>query len=970
MHMANLDLQAKALTDADLDPNATHGRRIEILKQLLEISGSYDQTVGYQNQRIIERDRFNDSRHRELTARRSSLQNERLALGREIAQLEAERARMELDKTATDKTKAVKQTEIDKKKEELAAVKAQIDSDDGELKTLNAQPSGSPTAAALPTPTSSPRLPEGILDKLTKEDWMKLLSGSDPKLNATTMLDNTVQLQYEIIAKQLTLLRDELGPGERLVFLELPQSIYTTPGVADEKMAQTWWHVNGYTRTDPLVRLLLELYEVEWKWKKIQEVEAFKRVATALTPLPCMEDGRQGIEAALVAAEAAAEKKAVEEKKPAPPKADVRFGKMYHDFKCERADARERILQNLFREASSDFDRVEQNGARDTSQIIDAVRKMIEVKAVGRRVTQDDDAGPEEIAHSFVDLAGTGKDAETRRKDILNTRNDLLNILSNPTPDVKPHPERPDEPLYSFYQGIEFVRLDEGFGRARQEAGSIERRTVRAVDIIPRQSSLNVNDIQHTVKATGILAAFKFLFGFAGQVNYHRQREQFEQFIHQELYASGFGKGNRDFGWTFGALPGTKRVAPGVRTTYAALVVPDDAESIVLSARGCYFPRKNYQPLHFEDTGHDDWDREGKYRRYNCGDEQTYILPVPGGGDTSNFWVTNIDYQGQRKPGEFITVSVRGNNFSSQMGVLVDGVPLFPTVGLGHPHLIPRRAATGGAAAQPAVGDCANVTDAICGRYERIDPRQIVFTFRMKDSFKGKPTITLIGPGKSVDLNMLRNLTIRDGKARHVNASLSDGNVAAMFGPPASLSITDLQVLSVGPNSTKMLAVVTGTGFTKTDSVFVNGEEVTGNNKLLRGSQLYRLTFDLPAGQDVNVTIAQDGATFTKSITNPAALKITGATVIGYDPPVAKKSRGLLTVKIVGTGFSPRLGLATADGASLKDSRVMYVSPAEAIVRLAAPDSVVVFTVIDTGTKVTDQAVVQRPAVKKEEGKD
>src|SRR5215211_3583795 len=43
MHMTNLELQAKALTDADLDPNATNGTRIQILKQLLEINGQFDQ---------------------------------------------------------------------------------------------------------------------------------------------------------------------------------------------------------------------------------------------------------------------------------------------------------------------------------------------------------------------------------------------------------------------------------------------------------------------------------------------------------------------------------------------------------------------------------------------------------------------------------------------------------------------------------------------------------------------------------------------------------------------------------------------------------------------------------------------------------------------------------------------------------------------------------------------------------------
>ena len=53
MHMTNLELQAKTLTDTDLDPNIIHGTRIEILKQLLEITGQYDQAVGFQNQRKL-----------------------------------------------------------------------------------------------------------------------------------------------------------------------------------------------------------------------------------------------------------------------------------------------------------------------------------------------------------------------------------------------------------------------------------------------------------------------------------------------------------------------------------------------------------------------------------------------------------------------------------------------------------------------------------------------------------------------------------------------------------------------------------------------------------------------------------------------------------------------------------------------------------------------------------------------------
>src|SRR5262249_13085810 len=253
-------------------------------------------------------------------------------------------------------------------------------------------------------------------------------------------------------------------------------------------------------------------------------------------------------------------------------------------------------------------------------------------------------------------------------------------------------------------------------------------------DIIPRQSSLNVNDIQSTVKATGILAAFKFLFGFAGQVNFQRQKEQFEQYVHQEMYASGFGKGNRDFGWTFGALPGTNRVAPGVRTTYAALVVPEDAESIILSARGCYFPRKSYQPLDFEDTGHEDWKHPNDFRNYNCGDDQTYIVPVPDGGKASNFWVTNIDYEDGKKGGEFTTVSARGNNFSAQMGVLINGVPLAHTVGLAQPNLMPKKPGSNNTLVVQPANNCSDNT-AICGSYERIDSEQIVFSFKMPANF-------------------------------------------------------------------------------------------------------------------------------------------------------------------------------------------------------------------------------------------
>lgn len=91
-------------------------------------------------------------------------------------------------------------------------------------------PTPVPSPVALPSPIPSPsnQLSNSVIEKfLQNPEFVKMLL-TNPKLNATTQLDNHIQLQYEIIAKQLTLLRDEVGPDERIVFLELPQSVYAS----------------------------------------------------------------------------------------------------------------------------------------------------------------------------------------------------------------------------------------------------------------------------------------------------------------------------------------------------------------------------------------------------------------------------------------------------------------------------------------------------------------------------------------------------------------------------------------------------------------------------------------------------------------------------------------------------------------------------------------------------------------------
>lgn len=1014
MHMQNLDLKARELAENELDPNAVNAFRITILKQLLEVGVEFDDAMRFQNELLTRNTRFNSNRRLELTSERDGLQSESLQLSREIAVLESERAEMDADKSASDDDKKLKDAEIKQKKAEQAAVDKQIGFDNEELKTLGAQPSGTPqTPSVSGTPFDQSRLPTSILDKLVEKNADKLLDlAKDPKLNASTILDNHVQMQYEIIAKQLTLLRDEVGPGERLVFLELPQSVYTTPGDGDEKMAQAWWHVDGYTRTDPFLRLLLELYEVEERWELIKQAKAFDNSAPVkkLEPAPrsmacdvykaiakARNDAKEDREKRQKALDKeSAESKGALKVATAELPTTIKIEKSnsndkesnqgfqvntagkepelletFYEFQCEYETARGRLIREMYRVARNDFARAQQGGARNTSEMVEAIRKLLDVeinaneRAVKRRDDKEEDK-PEVERHVRV-KPGASKlmnDDLGNREKIRELRNKLLEILSMDKPDLTKIRELASGDTLKtgieFKDGIEFVRADKrnvtSNGGLTHE--DIERRTVRTIDIIPRQSSLNVNDVQETVKSTGFLGAFKFLFGLGVKTNFQRQREQFEQFLHQEMYASGFGKGNRDFGWTFGALPGTKRVAPGVRTTFAVLVVPDDAETLVLSARGCYFPRKNYQPLDFEDTAHLDWDREGRLGRSNCGEDETYIIPIPGGGDRSNFWVTNVDYMPADKGGR-VTVSIRGNNFSSQMGVLVNGVPLAPAVGLAQPLLAVTHK---NVVATPC-------DKSACGDFERIDPRQIVISFTLPKNAKGEdaegtPTITLIAPGKSVDINEL-DLTVND--KRHTK--LRDSKFMFGSGPnDPKPSITDFKVFRVnaGRDNRAAFALLSGTKFSDSDAIFINGRpipdpSVSNTSKEFKSENLVRLTFPLPPGDVVDVMVVPaKGPPITKSFANPLALKISKVTVLSYDPP-DKKSKGVMVIKIEGAGFDPRPSLKV-DGASQAESKVLDSSSGEAVIKLVNPKSSVFVTLTNTSTDEHVSTTVARSA--------
>jgi len=218
------------------------------------------------------------------------------------------------------------------------------------------------------------------------------------------------------------------------------------------------------------------------------------------------------------------------------------------------------------------------------------------------------------------------------------------------------------------------------------------------------------------------------------------------------------------------------------------------------------------------------------------------------------------------------------------MGVLVNGVPLYATVGLAHPHLMPKVAASDAGSTSPP-HECAGATT-ICGRYERIDPQQIVFSFKMpQNSEIGIPTITLVAPGKSVDINSLPDLFVNGRrlvkKSDNTDEKLveDDAAVRFMFGvsPSSVLSITDLILLKDSSSSAFVQALLTGTGFDGTkDVVYINGvqlEKAPGTKRTFKSANVYELEFSLPSDVNLKVAVVQDKLVVTKTFPNPGALE-------------------------------------------------------------------------------------------------
>jgi hypothetical protein len=658
----NRDLNTNMPKADDLDPNGINATRIQILRTLLDVGAEFSQKVGVENQATLQEHKDKLKRRDEARAELKKKQEELDQVKADLAKLNKRQATVSAEllqkKTERERVKPnpnpppdnlltappdKAENDLETAKADLAA-KIQSKKDqqtalETDVKDLKAEADNDVSLSGLTevTPNNSnatlPQMSSFIQDAIKRTaDAM-----GRPRFAASIALDNYIGMQYEILAKQLTLLRDEAGPDKRVIFLELPSSIYTPACKGDEYIAQVQWKVSGFLRQD-------------------DDDEA-------------LTDNEKNI------------------------RARIRYNK-----------------------APSN-----QNPAPKQSK---------------------------------NDESATG-------------------------------------------QNVQFT-LNQALGAEEEStwtpAGAND---VRAVDIIPRQSALNVNDVQSTISQKNFLGVLKLLMGFGLKVNYQRQQELYEQYLQQEVFASGFGKGLNVFGWTFGPLPGTSRIAPGVRTTYAVLAIPRGTTKLQIEAKGVAFHRKDAP-----DYADRDAVAAGDVNEKQVVFKQDFVVGIPG-ENTERFFVDSMYYTPARK-GEAVTVVVKGRNFSPQMSTLVDGVALTRSLSLGN------------TATSDAVKD--TETTGIHGQFELVSSRELVMKFSMGDGYVGTPNLTLVTPEKSSALNFL-DLLINNHRP---NTMLRDLVVTEpMFMPDLKLpeELVGLQDVSGTGHS---IARLKGVGLRRKADIWIN----------------------------------------------------------------------------------------------------------------------------------------------------
>lgn len=801
MHRRNLDLKATGL--GNLDPNAINGISIDALRTLLSVSAEYDQALGLNNSFLKDEKTFNASRRQQLLNRQASLEDQSLNITRQIAELKLQKLRV---KTEEEKTNI--QTEIDELTIVQEVVKEQLTQTNSHIQNL------SNTTDKFESPkledNSGASLGSGKLEGVFQETVKKILdqfNNTPAQLNASVRLDNYIQMQYEVLSKQLTLLRDEVGPGERLIFMELPQTINVANDKVDNKWAQTWWKIESYSQCIAYKgkdkegqTLIVPCSKVFQKNDENQNPQNQRTLTTAdiIRKTNNTNNDYANYERSLELTQddlSSFDKKLTE--------GDftqklLKFGTPINSFV-------QALLNDMGEREKGKAQTPYLNYYTATKNLQSCLEKNKQIWADCAIENNIADKSKVTLRQPFIEELKQFVTNENILKDYNKWYeiNERIAYLQNELPANSRLFRRI---VLNQVFGIEFPPISTVL--YKQPKLEDNDRTFRAIDLLPRQSALNVNNLSYSDRQGFFKVFVGLLNGIGIGGNYQRQRERYTQFVQQELYSSAFGKGAREFGWTFNPMPYTKKLISGDRTTYAVAIVPEDTTSIDIASAGCYFPRASEQFSNFPDNK--DYLKPKSER--GCFYPAPFTVSIPDGSLSNKFYVTGLNYKSVKK-GDRAVVTIYGRNFSSQIGILINGVSLGQSLGLGQPFILDD-SSTG----RSVKSDSA--TAKVNGSFERIDSDQLVATFEMDKDYEGTPTITLVEPGKAVDINVLNGIRINSDN----NTNLREADHIFGIGKDSKTSITGVNIFQLENGNLKI--VITGKHLQDAKKIYVNGQDV------------------------------------------------------------------------------------------------------------------------------------------------
>lgn len=286
---------------SDLNPNSFNSSRLEQIQTAVSASISLDQLAGAKNALEVEKleQAVSDAQtaratENALVAQRDDLRQQSLDLEIRQATLQAtaDAAQAEVKRLQSIKTSLLAQKDalpdsadssaIDGRINDVnddiidatltadkataavtevasqnAATKAQInflDKDITEAQSKQSLESPSLTSVQPPqlqSPGVNNEYTNAILEAI-KSDPAFSGAGITPSFNVSDQIANYIQAENELLARQLTLLRDEIGPNRTIVFLELPHNIDSAPSVSNARRIAIEWSIESYCTNDPI----------------------------------------------------------------------------------------------------------------------------------------------------------------------------------------------------------------------------------------------------------------------------------------------------------------------------------------------------------------------------------------------------------------------------------------------------------------------------------------------------------------------------------------------------------------------------------------------------------------------------------------------------------------------------------------------------------------------------------------------